>query len=40
MDTHAAHIKDEIRESGKLSEELEKEIDSVIEQVKKEYSYS
>ena len=40
VDTHAPHIKEEIRESGNLSEKLTKEIDAVIAEVKKEYNYS
>ncbi|NLK75158.1 MAG: F0F1 ATP synthase subunit alpha [Clostridiales bacterium] len=35
----AAHIKEEIRESGVISEELAKEIDEVIAEVKKQYNY-
>lgn len=40
VDTHAGHIKEEIRESSKLSEKLAEEIDTVIAQVKEEYNYS
>ncbi len=39
VDSHAAHIKDEIRETGEISDELEKEIDAVIAEVKKQYNY-
>lgn len=38
--THASHIIEEIKESGKLSERLEKDIDAVIVEVKKQYNYS
>lgn len=40
VDTHAGHIKEELRESGKVSEKLAEEIDAVIGQVKEEYNYS
>ena len=39
IDSHAAHIKEQIRETGEISEELEKEIDAVIAEVKKQYNY-
>lgn len=38
--THAVHIKEEIRETGKVSEELAKSIDAVIAEVKEQYNYS
>lgn len=40
VDTHAAHIKEEIRESGGISEELAKNIDAVIAEVKELYNYN
>ena len=39
VDKHAAHIKEEIRESGRISKKLEKEIDAVINEVKEKYNY-
>ncbi len=39
IDTHAPQIKEEIRESGKLSEKLAESIDAVIAEVKKQYNY-
>lgn len=39
VDTHAAHIKEEIMETGNISEKLEKSIDEVIAEVKKQYNY-
>ena len=40
VDTHAAHVKEEIRQSGIISEELAKNIDAVIAEVKAQYNYS
>lgn len=40
VDKHAAHIKEEIRESGKISEKLAENIDAVIAEVKEQYNYS
>jgi F-type H+-transporting ATPase subunit alpha len=40
VDAHAPHIKATIKETGQLPEELAQEIDGVIAEVKKEYSYS
>ncbi len=40
VDTHAAHIKKEVKESGNISEELAKNIDAVIAKVKEQYNYS
>lgn len=40
VDKHASHIKSEIRRSGKISEELAENINSVIAQVKEQYHYS
>lgn len=40
VDTHAAHIKEEIRESQEISEQLAEEIDATIAEVKKQYNYS
>ncbi len=39
VDVHAPRIKEEIRETGKLSEQLMKHIDEVIAEVKAEYNY-
>ena len=39
VDVHAPRIKEEIRETGKLSEQLVKHIDEVIAEVKAEYNY-
>ncbi|NLJ57360.1 MAG: F0F1 ATP synthase subunit alpha [Tissierellia bacterium] len=39
VDTHAIHIKEEIRESGTISEKLAENIDAVIAEVKKQYNY-
>ncbi len=40
VDKHAPHIKEEIRESGKLSDKLVEDMEAVISEVKKEYNYS
>ncbi|NLN05681.1 MAG: F0F1 ATP synthase subunit alpha, partial [Clostridiaceae bacterium] len=40
VDTHAAHIKEEIREKEEISDDLAKEIDAVIKEVKELYNYS
>ena len=40
VDTHAAHIKEEITETGELSEELTEKIEAVVAEVKKQYNYS
>ncbi len=40
VDNHAPHIKDEIRESGEISEHLKENIDAVIAEVKEQYNYS
>ncbi len=40
VDTHASYIKDEIRETGKVSEKLTEALDTVIAEVKKHYNYS
>jgi F-type H+-transporting ATPase subunit alpha len=40
VDNHAPHIKDEIRQTGDISEELEKKIEGVIAEVKEQYNYS
>lgn len=40
VNNHASHIKDEIRETGKLSDQLAEEIESVIAEVKENYNYS
>ena len=39
VDKHAAHIKEEIRESGRISKKLEEDIDAVIDEVKEKYNY-
>ncbi len=39
VDTHAPHIKEAIRETGRLSGELAEEIDAVVAEVKREYNY-
>ncbi len=39
VDTHAASIKKEIRESGMISEKLAENIDATTEEVKKQYNY-
>jgi hypothetical protein len=40
VDTHAVRIKEEIRGKGDISDELAKEIDAVIKEVKELYNYS
>jgi F-type H+-transporting ATPase subunit alpha len=40
VDKHAVHIKEEIREQGKLSEKLVEQIEAVIAETKREYNYS
>lgn len=40
VDKHAPHIKEEIRERGKLSDKLVEDMEAVISEVKKEYNYS
>lgn len=40
VDKHTASIKEEIRESGMISEKLAEKIDAAITEVKKEYNYS
>jgi F-type H+-transporting ATPase subunit alpha len=40
IDLHAPSIKQEIRETGKVSKELEKKIDAVIAEVKERYHYN
>ena len=40
VDTHAPHIKEEIRETGELSEDVAKALDELIAEVKKEYNYN
>jgi F-type H+-transporting ATPase subunit alpha len=40
VDTHAAHIKEEIKETGEISEKLAENIDAVIAEVKERYNYS
>ena len=40
VDKHALNIKEEIRESGKISEKLAENIDVVIAEVKKDYNYN
>ncbi len=40
VDKHAAYIKEEIRKTGKVSEELRKDINVMIAEVKKEHDYS
>ena len=40
VNQHAAYIKEELRETGKISEKLKSNIDGVISEVKKQYNYS
>ena len=40
VDKHAPHIKEEIRKTGDISDELEKDIDAAIAEVKKQYNYT
>ena len=40
VDTHAPHIKKEMKERGKISEKLAENIDEAIARVKEEYNYS
>lgn len=40
VDSYASHIKEKIRESGKISEKLAENIDKVIAEVKEQYNYS
>lgn len=40
LDNHHLHIKEEIRETGEISEELAEKIDDVIQEVKKQYNYN
>lgn len=40
VNQHAAYIKEELRETGKISEKLKSNIDAVISEVKKQYNYS
>ena len=40
VNNHAAYIKEEIKETGEISEKLAKEIDTVIARAKEEYNYS
>ena len=40
VDKHAAEIKQEIRDSGRISEKLAEKIDVVIAEVKEKYHYS
>lgn len=39
VDTHAPHIKKEIKDTGRVSDELGESIDTVIAEVKKQYNY-
>jgi F-type H+-transporting ATPase subunit alpha len=39
VDTHAGHIKEEIREKGEVSEKLAKDIDLIIAEVKEQYNF-
>lgn len=39
-DKHAAHIKEELKKNGKLSDKLKRDIDAVIVEVKKQHDYS
>ena len=39
VDVHAPRIKEEIRETGRLSDQLMKDIDQIIAKVKTEYNY-
>lgn len=40
VDKHAPNIKEEIRETSEISDELAKEIDAIIAEVKEQYNYS
>jgi F-type H+-transporting ATPase subunit alpha len=39
VDKHAGQIKEEIRESGRISKKLEEDIDAIIDEVKEKYNY-
>ncbi len=40
VDTHASYIKDEIRETGEISDKLAEALDTVIAEVKEQYNYA